>query len=87
MLLDPTDDPGSDMIVGSLFTDGGCSLLMDGGRSLLTDFAPPALVGGLLFIEEDEMLPPYQGWVGALECMDIRLESSNIARAEGLSCR
>jgi hypothetical protein len=38
-----------------------------------------------LFIEEDLMLPPYRGGVGAFECMDIRLESSDIARDEGLS--
>jgi hypothetical protein len=77
MLLDPTDDPGIEMALGSLFTDGG-SLLTDGG-SLLTD-------GGSLFIEEDyPMLPPYQGGVGAFECMDTRLESSDIARADGLS--
>ena len=69
MLLDPTDDPGIEMALGSLFTDGG---------SLLTD-------GGSLFIEEDPMLPPYRGGVGAFECMDIRLESSDIARADGLS--
>jgi hypothetical protein len=77
MLLDPTDDPGSEMALGSLFTDGG-SLLTDGGRSLLTD-------GGSLFIEEDPMLPPYRGGVGAFECMDTRLESSDITRADGLS--
>ena len=71
MLLAPTDDPGSEMALGSLLTDGGRSLLTDGGRSL--------------FIEENPMLPPYRGGVGAFECMDIRLESSDIARAEGLS--
>jgi hypothetical protein len=76
---DPIDDPGSDIILGSLLTDGGRSLLTDGGRSLLTDW-------GSLFIEEDEMMPPYRGGVGAFECIDIRLEYSDIARAEGLSC-
>ena len=70
MLLDPIDDPGREMSLGSILTDGG--------RSLLTD-------GGSLFIEEDPMLPPYRGGVGAFECMDTRLESSDIARAEGLS--
>ena len=65
-LLDQNDDSGSHIILGSLFTDGGRSLLTDGGRSLFTD-------GGSLFIEEDEMMPPYRGGVGALECIDIRL--------------
>ncbi len=50
-----------------------------GWRSLFTD-------GGSLFTEEDEMLPPYRGAALALDCMDIRLESSDITRAEGLSC-
>jgi len=67
MLLEPTDDPGSDIILGSILTDAGRSLLTDGGRSLFTDeFAPRAFVGrslltdtGSLFIEDDEMLPPY----------------------------
>ena len=53
--------------------------LTDGGRSLLTE-------GGSLFIEEISMLPPYRGGVGAFECIDIRLESSDIASAEGMSC-
>ena len=65
--------------MGSILTDRGRSLLTDGGRSLLTDW-------GSLFIEEDEMMPPYRGGVGAFECIDIRLEYSDIARAEGLSC-
>ena len=52
MLLEPTDDTGSDFIMGSLLTDGGRSLLTDEGRSLLIDT-------GSLFIEEDERLPPY----------------------------
>ncbi len=77
MLLDPTDDPGSEMALGSLLTDGGRSLFTDGG-SLFTD-------GASLFIEEDPMLPPYRGGVGAFECMDTRLESSDIARADGPS--
>ncbi len=78
MLLEPTDDPGREMSLGSVLTDGGRSLLTDGGRSLLTD-------GGSLLTEEDPMLPPYRGGVGAFECMDTRLESSDIARADGLS--
>ena len=53
--------------------------LTEGGRSLLTEW-------GSLIIEEDPMLPPYRGGVLALECIDIRLESSDIERAEGLSC-
>jgi hypothetical protein len=52
--------------------------LTDRGHSLFTDRHS-------LFIEEDPMLPPYRGGVLALECMDIRLESWEIARAEGLS--
>ncbi len=43
MLLDPTDNPGREMALGLISTDGG--------RSLFTD-------GGSLFIEEDPMLPP-----------------------------
>jgi len=54
MLLDPTDDPGSDIILDSILTDGGRSLFTDGGRSLFTDT-------GSLFIEDAEMLPPYRG--------------------------
>ena len=62
--------------------DPGSEMTMgftDGGRSLFTD-------GGSLFTEEDEMLPSYRGAVLALECMKIRLASSDITRAEGLSC-
>ena len=74
---DPTDDPGSeiDLGLGSLFTEG--DFFTDGG-SLLSDS---------LFTEflEDEIVPPYRGGVLARECMDIRLESSDIARAEGES--
>jgi hypothetical protein len=70
---DPTEDPGSEIDLGlgsSLFTEGDC----------FTD-------GGSLFTEllEDEIVPPYRGGVLARECMDIRLESSDIARAEGES--
>ena len=106
MLFKPTDDPGSDILLGSILTDGGRSLFMgvmllkptdDPGSEMtlgssLTDFAPTsdsvaksALVGSSIFTEPDEILPPYRGGVLALECMDIRLESSDIARAEGLS--
>jgi hypothetical protein len=74
---DPTDDPGSDIDLGlgSLFRD---SLFTEG--DFFTD-------GGSLFTEllEDEIVPPYRGGVLARECMDIRLESSDIARAEGES--
>ncbi len=63
------------MGLGSLFRD---SLFMDVGRSLLSD----SLFTNLL---EDEMVRLYRGGVLALECMDIRLEFSDIARAEGES--
>ncbi len=94
MLLEPTDDPGNDILLGSLLTDfapeelvaillaptddPGNDILLGSMDSLFTD-------GGSLFMEEDEMLPPYRGGVGAFECMDTRLESSDIARDEGLS--
>jgi hypothetical protein len=75
---------------GSLFTD---SFLIDRG-SLFTDslFTDPigvlptddpgrwALLGSLEPIEL-----PYRGGVLALECIDMRLESSDIARAAGES--
>ncbi len=60
MLLNPTDDPGSDTLMGSLLTEAmllnptdepGSDTLLG---SLFTD-------GGSLFIEEDPMLPPYRG--------------------------
>ncbi len=74
---DPTDDSGSeiDLGLGSLFTDG--DFFTDGG-SLLSD----SLFTDLL---EDEIVPPYRGGVLALECMDIRLKFTDIARAEGES--
>jgi len=59
MLLDPTNDLGSDIILGSIFTDGGRSILTDGGHSLFTDT-------GSLFIEEDEIRPPYREGGSAL---------------------
>ena len=73
---DPTEDPGSEIDLGlgsSLFTEG--DFFTDGGLlfSLFTEFL------------EDEIVPPYRGGVLARECMDIRLEASDIARAEGES--
>jgi hypothetical protein len=46
MLFAPTNDPGNDILLGSIFTDRG--------RSLFTDV-------GSLYTAEDEMLPPYLG--------------------------
>jgi hypothetical protein len=60
MQLNPTEDPGSDALLGSLLTeamllnptdDPGSNTLLG---SLFTD-------GGSLFIEKDPMLPPYRG--------------------------
>jgi hypothetical protein len=62
MLLAPTDNPGNNILMGSIFTDGGCSLFTDRGRSLFTDGGRSHFTdGGSLFTEEDKMLPPYLG--------------------------
>ena len=83
MLLKPSDDPGSDTLFGSLLAE---AMLLKPTE----DPGSGTLLGSLLteamLLNPDEMLPPYRGGVGAFECMDIRLESSDIARAEGLSC-